>query len=163
MRPILFGLSLILAATFATAQNMDVPFGGLEHDSSLPVEISADSLSIDQEDGSVTFTGNVVVGQGEMRLSADHMRVEYSTGEDSSGEIHTIFADGNVLLVNGAEAAEAGRAEYLVAEGIVELSGGVILTQGRNGLSAEELTINLNTGTAQMSGRVSTILQTEAN
>lgn len=163
MRNIFLCLFVMLTPALATAQGASVPFGGLEHDSTLPIEISADQLAIDQQNGNVVFTGNVVVGQGDMRLSADTMRVQYSAGEGMTGEIHTILAEGNVVMVNGSEAAEADQAEYMVADGIVNLSGNVILTQGQNALSAGAMSIDLNTGTAQMSGRVGTILQPEGN
>ena len=67
LRPLL--TALILAASPALAQN--VTFGGMRADISAPVEVAADNLSVNQADGSAVFTGNVVIGQGEMRLSAD--------------------------------------------------------------------------------------------
>ncbi len=37
----------------------------------------------------------------------------------------------------------------------VPMTGNVLLTQGDNALTSEEMTVNLDDGTAQMSGRVS--------
>nr|WP_281501794.1 LptA/OstA family protein [Aliiroseovarius sp. F20344] len=145
---------------YAQAQ---VAFGGLKHDSSLPIEISADQLAVDQASGSATFSGNVMIGQGEMRLSAGKVRVEYATGTDTTGEISRLHATGGVTLVNGAEAAEAREAVYTIASGVVVMTGGVILTQGQNALSSEKLTVNLKSGTGQMDGRVKSIIQTGSN
>jgi lipopolysaccharide export system protein LptA len=39
------------------------------------------------------------------------------------------------------------------------LTGDVLLTQGASALSANQMTVNVNTGTAQMSGRVRTVFQ----
>ncbi len=152
------------AATDAFAQGAQVPFGGLLQDTSLPVVIAADQLSVNQGDGSATFTGNVLIGQGEMRLSASKVRVEYAASEGNvTGRILRLLASGGVTLVNGAEAAEAGEAEYTIDTGIIVLTGGVILTQGQNALSADKMIVNLNSGVATLEGRVRTILQAGGN
>lgn len=155
----LLALSLPVMAQ-AQAQ---VAFGGLKHDSTLPVEITADQLNVDQADGSATFVGNVQIGQGEMRLSAGQVKVEYATGADTTGEISRLLASGGVTLVNGAEAAESRDAIYTISSGVIVMTGDVILTQGQNALSSEKLTVNLKSGTGTMDGRVKSIIQTGAN
>lgn len=140
-----------------------VPFGGLQHDSSLPIEITADQLQVDQADGTATFIGNVVIGQGEMRLSAGKVRVTYASGEGVTGEIHELIASGGVTLVNGAEAAEAAEAVYNVDTGRIVMTGGVILTQGLNALSSDKLVVDLGSGQAVLEGRVKTIIQSGGN
>ncbi len=146
------------------AQGTDIPFGGLTHDTTLPVEMAADQLSIDQSDGSAVFAGNVTIGQGEMRITAERVRVEYAAGDGSSGgQISRLMATGGVLLVNGAEAAEAAEAVYSIESGEIVMQGNVILTQGQNVLSANRMIVNLTTGTARMTGRVRTILQSGGN
>ncbi|MCR8724407.1 LptA/OstA family protein [Frigidibacter sp. ROC022] len=145
----------------ALAQGASFPFGdGLAGDSSAPVEIEADSLSISQTDGTATFQGNVLVAQGDLRLSAGAVRVEYSAGTDGKqGDIKTLFASGGVTLVSGTEAAEASEAVYAVDTGIVTMTGKVLLTQGRNVISGEKLRVDLGSGTGTMEGRVRTVLQ----
>lgn len=148
----------------AFAQGAQVPFGGLKHDASLPVEITADQLSVDQADGSAMFVGNVVIGQGEMRLSAGKVRVEYTAeGGDPTGRIRRLMASGGVTLVNGSEAAEAQEAEYTIATGTIVMKGDVILTQGANALSSQRMVVDLGSGLATLEGRVKTILQSGGN
>ena len=77
-----FGKSLALAALLAlcgpvAAQEAKIAFGGLAQDTSLPVEVQADMLSVNNADGTAIFEGNVLVGQGEMRLAAAKVAVEY--------------------------------------------------------------------------------------
>lgn len=152
---------LAAGAAAALAQGANVPFG-IRQDASLPVEVSADRLSVSQADGSATFSGNVVVGQGEMRLSAAEVRVDYAAGADGRpGRIVRLIATGGVTLVSGREAAEAREAVYSIDEATVVLTGEVILTQGGNVLSADRLLVNLADGTAVVEGRVRTILQPE--
>lgn len=158
-----FFLTLLLANT-ATAQGTSIAFGGLSHDVSLPIEITADQLEINQADGTANFVGNVIIGQGEMRLSAGAVLVEYATENGgTTGEISRLIASGGVTLVNGSEAAEAQDATYIISTGEIIMSGGVILTQGRNALSSDRMVINLTAGTGRMEGRVKTILQAGGN
>lgn len=148
----------------AYAQGASVAFGGLKHDASQPVEITADELTVDQATGSAVFAGNVVAGQGEMRLSAARVQVAYATENgQATGRIDQLIATGGVTLVNGAEAAEAARAVYSVSAAEIIMTGDVILTQGVNALSGEKLTVDLNTGSGRMEGRVKTIFQTGGN
>ncbi|PTX57911.1 lipopolysaccharide export system protein LptA [Litoreibacter ponti] len=157
-------LVLALGIGSAFAQGASVAFGGLQHDASLPVEITADELTVDQATGSAVFSGNVVAGQGEMRLSAARVQVEYATQNgQATGQINQLVATGGVTLVNGAEAAEAQRAVYAVGSGEIVMTGDVVLTQGVNALSGEKLTVDLNTGSGRMEGRVRTIFQTGGN
>jgi lipopolysaccharide export system protein LptA len=143
---------------FAAAQGSEVPFGGLEHDATQPVEITADRLDLDQAAGTAVFSGTVKVGQGALRLAADKVEVYYDeTPGSPTGKVRRMVATGNVTLANGAEAAEAERATYEVAAGTIEMTGDVLLTQGQNALSSQSLQIDLNKGTGRLQGRVQTI------
>lgn len=162
--PLLAFFMAILLPGFVMAQGLNVTFGGIKQDPTLPVEMTADQLSVDQNDNSAVFTGNVLIGQGEMRLSADKVRVEYETKDGAAtGRISRLLASGNVTLVSAAEAAEAQNAVYSVDAGIIVMTGDVLLTQGFNALSSQKMTVNLTTGNAVMEGRVKTILQTGNN
>jgi len=164
LKSIAVGLSIGLLPSFVLAQGAEVPFGGLQNDPSLPIEISADQLNISQADGTAIFKGNVLIGQGELRISAGLVLVEYSAADGAStGKISRLLASNGVTVVNGAEAAEAERAEYTIDNGTLVMSGNVILTQGENALAAEHMVIDLNTGVASLEGRVRTIFQTGGN
>ncbi len=162
LRAVFMALLLVLTPAITAAQGTQVAFGGLKHDSTQPVEVSSDTLQINQEDGSAVFSGNVVVGQGTMRLSADRVVVVYSTG-DGPRKISKMHATGNVVLVNGAEAAEAADAVYSIDSGNIVMTGNVILTQGQSALSSNKMVVDLNTGQATLEGRVKSILQTGGN
>lgn len=162
MRAILATFFLIGFAGSSLAQGTQIPFGGYEHNASLPVEVISDALEVNQETGNAIFVGNVVVGQGDMRLNASKVVVEYKTGADQTGgKINRMIASGGVVLVNGPEAAEADEAVYTIDSAEIVMSGNVTLTQGNNALTAAQMVVDLNTGRAQMSGRVKTILQPE--
>lgn len=155
-------LALALAAPGpARAQGAEIAFGGLRADTSLPVEVTADQLGVNQTDGTAVFTGNVLVVQGDMRLAADRVEVVYGNAERS--RIERLHASGQVTLVSGADAAEAADAVYTIETGAVEMTGSVLLTQGGNTISGERLVVDLATGTGRMEGRVKTVLQPGRN
>ncbi len=145
-------------AGMAQAQGMQVAFGSVQQDSSLPVEVTADNLDVDQNDGTAVFTGNVLIGQGEMRLSAPWVLVVYL--EDRSG-IERLRAKDGVTLVSGEDAAEAQRADYNVQTGLIEMTGEVLVVQGLTALTADKMFVDTVAGTARMTGRVKTVLQPE--
>ncbi len=159
LRPLTVAIILTLAAP-ALAQGTNVAFGTLRQDTTQPVEVTADNLSVDQSSGSAVFTGNVLIGQGDMRLSAGRVLVIY---RNANAGIARLEATGGVTLLAGADAAESERADYDIDSGSIIMSGNVLLTQGPSALTADRMTVNLNDGTAQMSGRVKTILQTGDN
>jgi len=150
-------LLLVLAAP-AFAQQAVVEFDGLSQDPSAPVSVDADTLSVNQTDGTATFSGNVRVAQGEMRLAAQEIRVIY--GEEE-GEIRSLDATGGVTLANGDIAAESQTATYTIASGLVEMAGDVVLTQGQSTIAGQGLTIDLQAGTGTMQGRVQTVFRPE--
>jgi lipopolysaccharide export system protein LptA len=160
---IVIALSLVVG-TAASGQGSSVPFGTTPVDSSQPVEVSAEQLSVDQTSGMAVFTGSVVVIQGSLRMSADRMVVHYAEAEgDGQGRISQLDAEGSVTVTNGEEAAEADTATYDVADGIVVMGGDVLLTQGQNALSSETLRIDLSTGRGNFEGRVRTVYDPNAN
>ena len=142
------------------AQGPQVAFGAIQQDTSAPVEVSAAELNVDQETGAAVFTGNVVIGQGEMRLSAPRVLVIYR--EDQAG-IERMEATGGVTLVSGPDAAESQRADYSIDTGLIVMTGDVLLTQGQSAIASERMTVDLEDGTARMQGSVKTILQTGNN
>lgn len=105
------------------------------------------------------FSGNAVLGQGDMRLAAQSITVIYAQGDNA--RIRRLEASGNVTLVTAAEEAEADSAVYDIDGGTVRMTGSVLLTQGPNTLSGDRLTVNLRSGQGALEGRVRTIIQTD--
>ncbi|HMO06400.1 MAG TPA: lipopolysaccharide transport periplasmic protein LptA [Paracoccaceae bacterium] len=158
LRPLAALLLLALAIpasgpAAAQAQGARVEFGGLRQDPGQPVEVTADSLTVNQADGTALFEGNVVAVQGELRLGAAAVRVEYA----ETGGIARLTATGGVTLASATDAAEAREAVYEIATGTVTMTGDVLLTQGRTAISGQRLVLDLEAGTGRMEGRVQTV------
>lgn len=152
---------LLLAAGLpvgVAAQGASISLGTTSFDTAQPVEVSADALNVDQGNGQAVFDGNVLVVQGDVRMSAGKITIVYGQdGDGNASGIERLLAEGGVTFVTTTDAAEAREAIYAVAEGVVTLTGEVLLTQGANAISGERLVIDLTSGAGRMEGRVRTI------
>ena len=152
-----FLIAFALLPVLAIAQGANIALGTGAFDAGLPVEVTADEFSVDQSSGQAVFAGNVLVVQGEVRLSAGSVTIEYAQDNSTPNGISRLLADGGVTFVTATDAAEAQGAVYSVADGTVTMSGDVILTQGQNAISGDRLVVNLSSGTGRMEGRVRTV------
>ena len=75
-------LAAVVAVSTMTVATAALAEGTGPHDSNLPIEITADSLEVVQNQQIATFTGNVDAVQGDMVLSADRLRVYYYGDSD---------------------------------------------------------------------------------
>lgn len=147
---------LIFGLTVSAVAAQSVQLGGSTQDVSQPVQITSDSLSVDQATNAASFVGNVVIIQGTMRLSAQKVDVTYTS--DNAG-IEKLTATGEVTFVRGDDVIEGNSGTYYVNEGIVDMEGDVLFTQGNSIISAGKMHLDLATNSAQMSGRVKTLLK----
>jgi lipopolysaccharide export system protein LptA len=125
--------------------------------SDLPIEITADSLEVLQNQKIATFTGNVDAVQGDMVLSADRLRVYYggddqnaAPGPAGTGSIRRIEADGNVLMSSPRETAQGDAGVYDVPSSQVTLDGAVVLTRGDNVIRGQRLEVDLASGRSRV-------------
>ncbi len=136
----------------------------LDHDSSLPIEISADSLEVAQEEQVATFAGNVDAVQGDLVLSADELKVHYEGKGGSVGmaagdsnSIRRIDAEGHVIIASPEETAEGDHGTYDVAAKMVTLEGKVVLTRGANVIRGERLEMDLVSGKSRIVGSATSV------
>ncbi len=145
---------VLLAAVWmvgaATAQETG---GGLgSHDASLPIEIVADRLTVEQAEGRAVFLGNVLAEQGEMLLRADRLVVYYALGEEGvEGQaIRRIEVEGNVTIASEAETAVGEEGFYDVTGAMIELVGNVVLTRDAHVIRGDRLEIDVERQLATM-------------
>ena len=137
------------SGTFAQAQE-----GAARLDTALPIEIVADTLEVNQDQQLAIFTGNVAATQGQILLNADRVVVHYSAGGGGGGvqAIRSIDAEGNVFFTTDFETAQGDLGTYDVENGMVTLTGAVVLTRGENVLRGSKLVLNLLNGTSTVEG-----------
>ena len=148
-------LGLLLLSPKVFAQNASLSLSGANHDINLPVEITANNLSINQSSNSAIFEGTAYVGQGSLRLSADKIVVNYN---QDTGKVTSVEATGKVIFTNGEDIAEAETAIYKIDSGLLSMSGNVLLVQGKSTISGNYLDMDILKNIATLSGNVKTTL-----
>ena len=141
--------------TVALAQEDTPGFGSISEDSKEPIEITANQLEFNDESGIATFEGDVLIIQGDLRLTAEFVEVVYS---DDRSKIDSMIAKFNVRLTSGPDKAKSDAADYDLSRGSIILTGNVSILQDGNTLVAERTEIDLDTGSSKASGRVKTVL-----
>ena len=122
------------------------------HDPTLPIEITADSLEVKQNESLAVFRGNVDAIQGTIRLRANEILVRYGSDQVGTSNISRLDATGHVRFSTAEETANGDTGFYDVAQQFVVLTGTVILTRGENVVRGERLTLNLATGESKVEG-----------
>ena len=153
-RYILFGgLILALADSGPLLAQLE---SGTQHDTSLPIEITADSLEVEQERQVATFIGTVDAQQGDLRLRADTVRVYYQDKTTGGGRtISRIEASGDVFVSSLGETAKGDDGVYDVVARTIELTGQVTLTRGQNVIHGDRLELDLDSGVSRVLGGAS--------
>ena len=131
-----------------------------EADSTEPVEITADKLEWMDNERVAIASGDADAVQGRYRLYADVLTAylaERGAGEesDTANEIQRIEADGNVRFVTPEDVVTGTSGTYDVANRIVHMEGGVVLTQGENVAHGDRLEMNLDTGVSTLTASAS--------
>ncbi|MEM9495496.1 MAG: LptA/OstA family protein [Pseudomonadota bacterium] len=144
--------ALLLLAAPAMAQ--------LVASSDEPVDITGDTAEF--KDNLAIWTGNVRVVQGESILTAARLEAEL----DDAGDFDKIYAFGTVRYSNGAEAITGEEAVFDSVERTITMSRNVILTQGKQVLSAGSVIYWVDTGRVKLNpadgSRIRGIFYTDA-
>ncbi|MFQ5785701.1 MAG: lipopolysaccharide transport periplasmic protein LptA [Alphaproteobacteria bacterium] len=122
----------------------------LSHDTSLPIEISADSLEVQKNSKVATFSGNVDAVQGDLTIKADQLIVHYRNNETGAKSVSRIEAKGNVFLSSPDQTAQGDHGVYDIDGEAFELVGEVVLTRKENVIRGDRLTLDLATGQSRM-------------
>ena len=109
-----------------------------ELDRNQPIEITAQQLEVLQQQRQSIFTGDVVAKQGDMTLYADKLMVFLHKDQD---QIERLEALGGVKVLQLDRIATADKAVFHQVEEILVLIGNAEVTQGKNKISGDEITL----------------------
>jgi lipopolysaccharide export system protein LptA len=141
------GLVMVMLAKNAFALGLSDD----QRDNSQPVEITADSLEVQQEKHVAVFTGSVEAVQGEIVLRSDQMIVHYrQKKEGEQNGVSKIETQGNVFLATPKESAQGENGIYDVDRHTITLSGNVMVSSGKNVVKGTDLVYNLKTGESRI-------------
>lgn len=150
MKSFLLSFGVTAAAIVALAPALSQTSALKGHDSDAPIDVAADRIEVQDRADRAIFSGDVVVRQGALTLTASRLTLAYaSTG---GIEIERLDASGGVTVRSPSETAQGQFGIYDVEERIITLIGGVSLTQGGNKVEGGRLVIDLDTGNATLTG-----------
>ena len=120
-----------------------------------PVNVSADNFiaeKVPMKSGpgiiNGTYTGNVVITQGNVKMRADSVRVLMV-----GGHAEKAFANGHIVITSPSSGTATGDSGiYDVGPRVATLTGHVVLTKEKNVMRGAQLTVNLVTGMAKLGG-----------
>ncbi len=130
-------LALGLVLAFPAAGGAQAQFAA---NSDAPIDITGDAAEF--QDNVSVWTGNVRVVQEESILAAD--RLEANVSDD--GDFSSITATGSVRYSNGKEAITGKRLFFDNEARTITVSENVIVTQGKQVMSAGAVTFWIDTG-----------------
>ena len=143
-------LLVLLTAAPAVAQTSYVTAPSLagKHDANAPINVSADKFQADSNAKTGTWSGNVLVVQGDMRMRANSVRLNV-VGKDNKPD--KILANGNVVVDSPNSGTVTGDSGiYDVVARTVTMTGKVVLTRQKDVMRGSQLTVNLETGVATL-------------
>jgi len=117
----------------------------LKTDRQQPLEVNADATDGTLGDGTATLTGNVEIRQGTLLIQSDIAQVE-----KVDGKVHRFELNGAPVHLQqeieeeGLVIAEARKVEYMVASGIVTLTGAADVVHPQYHISGEVLEYDMN-------------------
>lgn len=170
----LFVAGLVAAAPSARAAGegtMSEAFKGFGSNGRDPIQIEADSLEVLDKDRKAVFTGNVNVRQKDTVLKTQRLRVFYegkaadglaqATG-GSDQQIRRFEAEGRILITQKDQTVTGDQGWFDMRSQTAQITGTVVLTQGKNVARGDKLSVDLKTGQYKLDnsgGRVQLILE----
>lgn len=101
-----------------------------------PIDVTADRLDVDEQNGTAVFIGQVVATQGDMTVYADKLVVRR---DQKTEQVEKIEASGGVRVVQQDRIATAQQAVFYQLEEKLILNGAAEIRQGQNMVSGEEI------------------------
>jgi lipopolysaccharide export system protein LptA len=152
-----FRLPLLALAALAVGPALAQTSALKGHNSNAPVDVAADRIEVQDRADRAVFSGNVVVKQAELTMTAPRLTVSYSRDkapDSTSGkvEIERLDATGGVVVTGPGERATGNIGIYDLNRKIITLVGGVTLTRADSHVSGARLTIDLDSGKAVIDG-----------
>lgn len=158
LRDVIKCATLMIIVAFA-AYSHEAYSQPAKHNNSGPIEITADTLAVDQKDGTATFSGNVDAKQGNIRIKSQKMVVTYTSGPQAkpssanqANAISKVTLSGNITITSADDTAQGGHGIYDVKKQLIYLNDSVILSQGKNIVKGDKLVYNVATGKSEISG-----------
>lgn len=130
-------INSIVVLLVATALTAFAAEGVVKPAGKKPIKILSDYMKYTGNDNISRFTGNVIVTDGDMRLTSDTMDVSF----DKQNNVKEIFAQGNVKIEKEGLLALSDKARMYADEEKAVLINNVRVWQGDNYLEGDKVTL----------------------
>lgn len=107
-----------------------------------PISVSANALDFDYRTRVLTYRGEVVATQGDMKLTSNTLTVSLDTKQGE--RLKEVVAEGSVRMSKGTRWATGGRAVFDQTNRTVVLSQDAVLHDGLNQVSGERVVVYLD-------------------
>jgi len=149
---VLASIASIAAASAAMAQN-------LGPDPNAPLELGADSQTVQNGSCTSVLTGHVQITQGHARVVGQTVKVYLTKKGNACGQVDRIDVDKDVFYVTPDGTVRADHANYDVQNNKVVFTGSVILVRGKDDVATgSKLTVDLKTNDSVMEGPVRALI-----
>ena len=116
-----------------------------------PIEITADAMEWDKEQGKAIAIGNAKAIRGDAVITAKKITAILDSTSNSQ-KISKLYAIGDVKFYKDDEEASGKEATYDIKEDKVIIKGNVVLQRQTNIMLGEKLIIDFKTGLSKLSG-----------
>jgi lipopolysaccharide export system protein LptA len=150
---------------------------GFSQNRDQPIQIEAASLEVRDKKKEATFSGNVKVVQGDTTMKSKSLVVFYegggateqpqpkqkgakaapgaplqsaTPGPEGSSSIKRLEARGSVVVTQKDQVVTGDLAVFDTKANSITMSGGVVLTQCKNVLKGDRLTVDMTTGVSRV-------------
>lgn len=153
---VLFALLALAPVPESVAQSVDTT--ALVQSAQQPnaVNIEADQMEVQDDNKRAIFSGNVDASRGDIVLKTDKLVADYVEADGASGgdstEVTFLEATGHVEIDTARQRITGSWARMDVKANHVTVGGDVVVTQGGTVLRGEELFVDLNKNTSQLTG-----------
>jgi lipopolysaccharide export system protein LptA len=142
--------ALVGLVVFSSATTFAIP-----SDRNQPISLVADRATYNEKTGITTYTGNVIIEQGTMKLQADSIVANLNRDR----QISTITATGRLArfqqktdVNKGLAKGQAQKIVYNAETGIITLSGSALLEQDNASIRGNILKYSMNKGDVEAIG-----------
>ncbi|MBN8649198.1 MAG: hypothetical protein J0L55_14685 [Caulobacterales bacterium] len=105
-----------------------------------PIQVSASEIDVQPANNMAIFTGNAEVVQNGAIIRSAKFKVYYGGG--NGGKIEKVISDSETFYSSATEKARGDSAVFDANTNTITFIGNVILTQGQNVVTGEELRVN---------------------
>lgn len=149
-------LSILLAALFVTLPvfaegPLDSLTEGQDGFGKLPTYIKSESLTLQAKERIFTYSGNVEIENGDLKITCDTLQGTYT----EKNEISTMTAMHNIVITRGPTLrATCEKAFFDATSNSITLTENPELLQDGSILSADSIVLNIETNQSEAKGNV---------